>query len=100
MLKSTGTVVLLSLLLVACSGRSPLFSKVEAPQGVLVKQQQGDISRCTTEAEDQANNSGDLAQSLFSKSGLEKGAVLERKIFAECMTAKGYTVIPVPAAKS
>lgn len=100
MLKPAGIVVLLSLLLVACSGRSPLFSKVEAPQGVLAKQQQGDISQCTTEAEDQANNSGDLAQSLFSKSGLEKGAALQRKIFAECMTAKGYTVIPVPVAQS
>ena len=100
MLKPTGIIVLLSLLLVACSGRAPLFSKVEAPQGVLAKQQQDDISRCTTEAVDQANNSGDQAQSLFSKSGLEKDTVLQRKIFAECMTDKGYTVIPVPAAKS
>ncbi len=97
----TRLIFLLPLCLVACGGAFPLYGAVEAPHGTSANQQQNDISYCKGQALDQASNNGERAEAfLFGSAALEKDQTLQRNIFAECMTAKGYTVTPVQAAKA
>ena len=101
MLTPARLVLLLPILLVACDGTFPLFSAVDAPAGITAQQQVNDISSCTTQAEVQASKSGERIKAFFSGSAArENDRVLQRRIFAECMTAKGYTVVPVQDAKA
>jgi hypothetical protein len=94
-------VFLLPLLLVACGGNFPLFGAVEAPQGTSMNQQKNDIALCKNQAVDQASNNGEQAEAfLFGSSARKKEETLERNVFSECMTTKGYTVIPLQTAKS
>jgi hypothetical protein len=94
-------VFLLPLFLVACGGTFPLFGAVEAPHGTSANQQKNDIAICKGQAVDQASNNGEQAEAfLFGSSARKKDEALQRKIFSECMTAKGYKVIPVQTAKA
>jgi hypothetical protein len=97
MLKPARIVVLLPLLLVACDGTFPLFSAVDAPPGTSAKQQQSDIVLCSTDAESQASKSGERVKAFFSQSARDDDKALQRKLFAACMSTKGYTVVPVQA---
>ena len=100
MTKPARIVFLLPLLLVACGGTFPLFGAVEAPHGTSVNQQKNDIANCKSQAVDQASNNGEQAEAfLFGSAARKKEQTLERNVFSECMTNKGYTVIPVQAAK-
>ena len=101
MLMPTRIIFLLPLLLVACDGSFPLFGAVDAPQGVTAKQEQNDISLCKTEAESQASKSGERVKAFFGgATALEDDKTLQRGVFAECMTAKGYAVVPVQTTKN
>lgn len=92
-------VLLLPLFLVACGGNFPLFGAVEAPSGTSANQQNNDIAICKDQAVDQASNNGERAEAFLLGSGArKKDETLQRKVFAECMTAKGYTVVPVQSA--
>ena len=94
-------VFLLPLLLVACGGTFPLFGAVEAPHDASANQQKNDIANCTNQAADQASNNGEQVEAfLFGSSARKKEESLERNVFSECMTNKGYTVIPVQTAKA
>jgi hypothetical protein len=94
-------VLLLPLFLVACGGTFPLFGAVEAPHGTSANQQTVDIAYCKSQAVDQASNNGEQAEAfLFGSAARKKEETLERNVFSECMTAKGYTVVPVQAAKA
>lgn len=101
MITPTRIVFLLPLLLVACGGTFPLFSAVEAPHGITASQQQRDISFCKGQAQDQASNNGEQTKAfLYGATALQQDKNLQRKIFSECMMAKGYTVTPVQTAKA
>lgn len=92
---------LLPLFLVACGGTFPLFGAVEAPNGTSANQQKNDIAFCKGQAVEQASNNGERAEAfLLGSSARKKDETLQRNIFAECMTAKGYTVTPVQTAKA
>jgi hypothetical protein len=101
MTKPARIVFLLPLFLVACGGTFPLFGAVEAPHGTSAHQQKSDIANCKSQAVDQASNNGEEAEAfLFGSSARKKEQALERNVFSECMTNKGYTVIPVGTAKA
>jgi len=94
-------VFLLPLFLVACGGTFPLFSAVEAPHGTNANQQKNDIAFCKDQAVGQANNNGERTEAfLFGSAARKRDEALQRNIFSKCMTAKGYTVIPVQTAKA
>ena len=94
-------VFLLPLFLVACGETFPLFGAVEAPHGTSSNQQKNDIAFCKGQAVAQASNNGEQAEAfLFGSSARKKEKALERNVFSECMTDKGYTVIPVQTAKA
>ena len=94
-------VLLLPIFLVACGGNFPLFGAVEAPKGTSANQQKNDIAICKDQAVNQASNNGERAEAfLFGSSARKKDETLQRKVFAECMTAKGYTVVPVQSANT
>jgi len=94
-------IFLLPLLLVACGSKFPLYGAVDAPHGITASQQQSDISYCKGQAQDQASNNGEQTKAfLYGSAALKRDKNLQRNIFASCMTAKGYTVIPVQVAKT
>jgi hypothetical protein len=94
-------VFLLPLFLVACGGTFPLFGAVEAPHGTSASQQKNDIAVCKNQAVDQASNNGEQAEAfLFGSTARKKEETLERNVFSECMTTRGYTIIPVQTAKA
>ena len=94
-------IFLLPLILVACGGTFPLFGAIDAPPAITANQQQNDISYCKVQAQDQANNNGEQVEAfLFGSAALQNDKTLQRKVFAECMTATGYTVVPVKVAKA
>ncbi len=94
-------VLLLPIFLVACGGNFPLFGAVEAPNGTSANQQKNDIAICKDQAVNQASNNGERAEAFLLGSGArKKDETLQRKVFAECMTGKGYTVTPVRTAKA
>jgi hypothetical protein len=101
MTKPARIVYLLPLFLVACGGKFPLYGAVEAPHGISANQQKNDIAYCKDQAVDQASKNGEQAEALlFGSAARNKDETLQRKIFSECMTAKGYTIIPVQTAKA
>jgi hypothetical protein len=94
-------VFLLPLFLVACGGTFPLFGAVEAPHGTSASQQKSDIAVCKNQAVDQASNNGEQAEAfLFGSTARKKEETLERNVFSECMTTRGYTIIPVQTSKA
>ncbi|HUW75232.1 MAG TPA: hypothetical protein VMV70_01010 [Gallionella sp.] len=101
MITPTRIIFLLPLLLVACGGKFPLYGAVDAPHGTTASQQQSDISYCKSQAQDQASNNGEQTKAfLYGSAALKKDENLQRNIFSSCMTAKGYTVIPVQVVKA
>lgn len=87
-------------LCVAC-GTFSLASKVQAPSGTTKDQMQNDTLFCKDQAKMAANSAERQAGAFLLGATIigtpvayEMEKTKQREVFAECMTAKGYTVFP------
>ena len=89
-------------LVVAACGTFPLSKNTIAPTGKTADQHQLDILVCQDQAKLAASTAGRQAGNFLLGMTLigtpvayELDKAKQREVFAQCMTARGYTVVPV-----